>query len=319
MTALPSSAPVSGRIASIDIARGVAVFGMFAYHLTWDFASLGFITRTVPFSPGFRLFSHIVASTFLFLAGVSLVLAQRTSFDWRSWASHLAMIVGAALLVTLASIVAFPDGVITFGILHCIALALVVATPFLFLPPVAALVAAVGVAALPTFVQSAAFNTPWLVWLGLNTIDPLTNDYRPFFPWASPVFAGVAIAAFVKERRALSLSVRQPDSVVSRSLAWTGRHTLAIYLVHQPIFFGMLAGIAYVFPPDAENRAFVQFCVARCTTSGGNVDGCKSACACASREMDALDLRGRAVADDLDEAEKLILSRVTQACLRVAR
>ena len=319
MTPASSLPRIKTRIAAIDIARGVAVFGMFAYHLTWDLASLGFVARDVPFSASFRLFSHIVASTFLFLAGVSLVLAKRKPFDWRNWSRHLAMIVGATLLVTAASAVLFPNGLITFGILHCIALALLVATPFLFLSPVFAALAAIAIAALPAFVQSPAFNPASFVWIGFGTIEPRSNDFRPFFPWAAPVFAGLAVAAFAKQSRMLPASLWQPVGRIGRSVAWAGRHTLAIYLLHQPVFFGVLAAIAYVVPPDAEHRAFVGSCVARCTSSGGNSDACKTACACVSRETEALGLRGRAVAARLDDAEKLMLSQVTQACLRAAR
>ena len=320
MTLASTDETAARRIPAIDIARGVAVIGMFAYHFTWDLASFGFIARTVPFSPGFRLFSHVVASTFLFLAGFSLVLAQSTPFRWDRWRRHIATIAAAALLVTLASALLFPEGLIGFGILHCIALALLAATPFLFLPPAVAVAAAVAIAALPILVQSSVFNSAGLVWIGFGTIEPSSNDFRPFFPWAAPAFVGLAIAAFAKQSSVLSrFDLYGAESAIGRPLRWGGRHSLAIYLVHQPIFLGALSAVAFLFSPDAGHRRFVEPCIARCTASGGIAENCRPVCACTSREMEALDLRDRAVADRLDEAEKLIQSRVTQACLRSLR
>lgn len=304
------------RIPAIDIARGVAVLGMFGYHLTWDLAHFGFIDDSRPFAPGFRLYSHVVASSFLFLAGVSLVLAKRTPFDWKAWTKHILTIVAAAAVVTLASYILFPRGLIGFGILHCIAAALVVATPFLFLPAPFALVASLVVSAAPLFIQSPAFNGPALIWTGLGTVQPSSNDYRPFFPWAGPVLTGVGLMALLKAQAVAVLSRWQPAARLWRILAWGGRHSLIIYLVHQPLFFGALAGLAAIAPPSRSDSAFTRPCEAQCVESGSSRETCQAACACAAREVRALNLWDRMFTKGLDEAERLIVSRAAQQCLR---
>ena len=311
-----ASSKVSRRIPVIDIARGFAVIGMFGYHLTWDLAHFGFIDQSRPFSPTFRLYSHVVASTFLFLAGVSLVLARRQPFDWGAWTKHIGTICIAAALVTIASYFFFPAGLIGFGILHCIAAGLIVATPFLFLPAPLALVAAAAIAFAPMFVQSPAFNVPALIWTGLGTIEPSSNDYRPFFPWAAPVFAGVGAMALSRDRIAAVLARWQPVMRLWRLLAWGGRHSLAIYLLHQPLFFGALAGLAAVAPPGGADGVFIRPCQIRCTASGAPSATCQAACACTAREVRALNLWDRMLADALDGAERIMLSRVAQQCLR---
>ena len=282
---------LSRRIPLIDVARGVAVLGMFGYHLTWDLAHFGFIDQSRPFSPAFRLYSHGVASAFLFLAGVSLVLARRTPFDWPAWTKHIATICLAAALVTIASYFVFPAGLIGFGILHCIAAALIVATPFLFLPAPLALFAAVAIAAAPLLVQSPSFNVPALIWTGLGTVNPSSNDYRPFFPWAAPVLAGVGAMALSREAIMAFLARWQPAARAWRLLAWGGRHSLAIYLLHQPLFFGALAGLAAVSPPGGPDGVFLRPCQAQCAGSGAPAQICQAACACAAREVHALNLR----------------------------
>src|SRR5271170_1288630 len=92
-----------GRIAAIDVARGLALVGMVVYHLSWDLAHFGFVPAGLPFSLGMRLFSHGVASAFLALVGVSLVLAHPDGLRRSVFVRRLATVAGAAILVTIAT------------------------------------------------------------------------------------------------------------------------------------------------------------------------------------------------------------------------
>ena len=129
------------RIAAIDVARGLALIGMAVYHLSWDLAYFGLAPAGLPFSPQMRIFSHVVASAFLGLAGVSLAIAHRVHPRWRAFFLRLLKIMAAAALVSLGSCLAAPDETIWFGILHCIAAASLLAAPLLSAPPWAALLA----------------------------------------------------------------------------------------------------------------------------------------------------------------------------------
>ena len=92
--------------------------------------------------------------------------------------------------------------------------------------PVAAAVAF----ALPWWVQSPAFDPLWLVWTGLAETRPPMADYVPVFPWLAPCLAGVALAKLGALPR---LSV-QPSPFL-RTITFPGRHSLIIYLAHQPL------------------------------------------------------------------------------------
>ena len=69
------------RIDAVDCARGVALIGMAAYHLSWDLADFRLASPMLPFTPPMRLLSHVVASAFLLLVGVSLALAHRKGLN----------------------------------------------------------------------------------------------------------------------------------------------------------------------------------------------------------------------------------------------
>jgi uncharacterized membrane protein len=240
----PAPAP-RRRIWAIDAARGAALVGMAIYHLSWDFAYFGIAPRSLPADPPMRLFSHGVAGAFLLLVGVSLALAHASGINWRGFWRRLAIVAGAAALVTLATRAFAPDEAITFGILHCIALASLLALPLLNAPPWAALIAAALTFAAPLLPAGALFDSPALVWLGLSRWIPATLDWRPLFPWAGFVFVGLAAARAACPRLAVSPALQwRPRAALARALAWAGRHSLAIYLAHQPILFGALFALS---------------------------------------------------------------------------
>lgn len=310
------------RLPAVDIVRGAALVAMFGYHLTWDLAHFGYVDPATPFSPAMRLLSHAIASTFLFVAGFSLVLARRDPFDWPAYWKRMALVGGAAFAVTVASWFLFPDAVILFGILHCIAAASLIALPFLFLPWQAALAAAAIVAVAPWLYASPAFDGPWTYWTGFGATLPKTNDFRPLLPWAAPLLAGVAAAGFAIPRGAVQGLARiEGASAPARLLAFGGRHSLIVYLVHQPVFFGLLSGAVLVFPPGgpADERPFRASCERQCAGSGGPQNLCVEACACTASRLKTLGLWSRNGEGRLDAAESRMVAAVASECVAKAR
>ena len=150
----------SGRIDAVDCARGLALIGMGVYHLSWDFADFRLASPMLPFTPQMRLLSHIVGSAFLVLVGVSLALAHRNGLNVRAFWRRLAIVAGAAALVTAGSFVFAPSEPITFGILHCIAVASLLAGPFVTAPAWASLVIGLAAIAAPFFIRSTLSIRP---------------------------------------------------------------------------------------------------------------------------------------------------------------
>jgi len=275
----------AGRRLALDAARGAAVLAMFGFHLIWDLGHFGYIDPAFPFSPGVRQFGHAIALGFLFIAGIALVLAMERSAPWPAFFRRLALVFGAAALVSAGTYAAFPEAYIFFGILHCIAAASLLAAPLLRLPAVVAAGAALAVFLISALVASPVFDAPPLLWVGLGTFQPLTNDYRPLFPWAGALFAGVAAAKFARLRAGAFPPFSPAASAVLRPPAWLGRHSLFLYLVHQPLFFAVFTAVAALAPAPAADAdsAFMSACVGQCVASGGASDICESACRCTAQ------------------------------------
>jgi uncharacterized membrane protein len=311
-----SASQRSGRVDAVDGARGLALIGMGVYHLNWDLADFRLAPPMLPFTPGMRLLSHTVASAFLALVGVSLALAHRKGLNPRTFWRRLAIVAGAAALVTAGSLVFAPSEPITFGILHCIAAASLLAAPFVAAPPWASLTVGLAAIAAPFLIRSTLFDPPWLLWLGLGEALPNTLDWRPLLPWAGVVFLGLGAARLPGVMDGLTAPTRwRAGSAPARAICFAGRHSLPIYLVHQPILIGLLAALTAWGPlaPKADMNAFLASCQRACVAKGRPAAECETGCQCVA---DAVASSG-----DADRLETLAperrdeLKRLADACM----
>ncbi|MBN8533647.1 MAG: DUF1624 domain-containing protein [Rhizobiales bacterium] len=258
-------------------------------------------------------FGHGIAATFLVLVGVGLVLSHGRGFRPRAFFRRLGLVAGGAALVSAGTFIVFPEQFIFFGILHAIALGSILALPFLRLPAWAVLFAALMVAVLPSFVQSEALSRPWLVWLGLGTRVPSTQDFVPVFPWFGYVLAGTALAKIIDFRR---FTRPLAESAPRRALVWTGRNSLAIYLIHQPILFGALSIVAMALTPaqEMQARGFLSTCQSHCRAAGRDEATCISACRCSVEGLRAGGLWSAVREGRLDPMQQALFESITKRC-----
>ena len=230
------------RCQALDVARGAAIFGMFGYHGAYDLAFFGLNPGYFPFVWPMRLYAHATACAFLAIAGVSLALASRDGFDWPRYFHRLRWLIGAAALVTLVSYLFAGDEVIAFGILHCIAAASVLGAVTLRWPAPAGFAIAAFMIVAPIFAEAAGLRLPWPLWvIGLSGQEPNTLDWRPLMPWSGALIMALSAARSQIGARLLAVSANvQFTSRFSHVLVLCGRHSLVIYLVHQPILMGGL-------------------------------------------------------------------------------
>lgn len=228
--------PAAARVPAIDALRAIALIAMVVYHFCFDLRYFGIIRADFEHDPLWLTARTLILSSFLLLAGVSLVLADRNAATTLQFWRRVAEIAACALIVSIASYAMFPATFIWFGVLHAIAVTLVLARPFVR-EPIAAL--AIGVVII---VAGIAFSHPLfdrfsLGWIGFMTSKPYTEDYVPLFPWAGALFCGIAAGhALVRNR----FAIVAPLAAAPRWLTWAGRHTLAIYMLHQPALIGAL-------------------------------------------------------------------------------
>jgi uncharacterized membrane protein len=229
----------------LDALRAVAIVWMAVFHFCFDLNYMRLLTPMQAFTrdPFWTTQRACIVSLFLLCAGLSQAVALHAGQGWPRFWKRWAQVAGCAVLVSAGSAVMFPQSFIYFGVLHGLAVMLVLcrlAAPLrAWLWPLAAVCVA-----LPRFVQHPFFDTRFTNWTGLVTHKPVTEDYVPVLPWLGVMLFGLAAGQWLLANRPQVLTGALPAalSFPLKPMAALGRWSLSFYMVHQPVLLGCLMG-----------------------------------------------------------------------------
>jgi len=221
------------------------------FHFFVDLEYLG-IEGPDPFSGPLRLFGMITTVLFIGIAGISAHLKiEKTSGFMNQLVTFFVRggkLLGIGFCITLVTwLVLDGEGYVVFGILHLLGTALLL-TPFLYRIGYFGLFLAALL-----IVGSCSVHIPngpiWLAWLGV--VPPLfySIDYTPLIPWLSVFLIGLSLGRFFFPAGypRYQIITYQDPMVLQRHLACVGRHSLVIYLIHQPLLFVLIGFCFGVF------------------------------------------------------------------------
>ena len=267
----------SQRFEAVDALRGLAMVWMAIFHFCFDLNQQGYLKQDFHHDPLWTWQRTCILSLFLLCAGAGQAIALQQGQTWARFWRRWLQIAGCAVLVSIGSALMFPTTFIYFGVLHGMALMLIVARlsaglgallwPLgllaIAMKPIAAYAISTGVWG--TFLNDRSFN-----WLGLVSVLPVTEDYVPIFPWLGMMWWGMAAmqwmlrrqtptadwvpkrSAQVKEEAAQRPGDTEQNALVPglltpqamprpmAHLAVLGRWSLSFYMLHQPILLGAL-------------------------------------------------------------------------------
>lgn len=238
----------AGRFVQLDALRGGFLVWMAVFHFCFDLSFLGLWPQDFYRDPFWTLQRSAIVSGFLFVAGLSQAVAQHQGQSWPAFWRRWVQISGCALLVTAGSYLVFPRSFIFFGVLHGIALMLIVMRLTGRWPWPVLLGLAAAALASPYLAAGPTFDAPALQWLGLMTHKPITEDYVPLLPWVGVMWLGLLAGRWALARRAWPLSDRpavhtKPLARFLAPLALLGRWSLSFYMLHQPVMIGALMAL----------------------------------------------------------------------------
>lgn len=240
---------INRRFWEIDLIRGLAILMMVTYHLIFDLAYFGIYEFNVS-SGFFWIFARVTAFIFIFLVGISLALSysraeimgknkEKTHF-FPKYLKRGLRIFSLGLLITLATWLFIPQDFIVFGILHFIGIAIILQYPLLN-KKYPNLILGIIFIILGFILMQFTVNYPWLLWLGLKPTGFVTVDYFPLLPWLGVVSLGLFVGKIFytdyKRRYYLPDLSQNPLTIM---FSFLGRHSLLIYLIHQPILIIVL-------------------------------------------------------------------------------
>jgi uncharacterized membrane protein len=218
--------------------------------------------------------------------------------------------------ITVATWFVFPDSFIFFGILHHIAVASVLGLPFVSAPIAVTAAASLLCFLLPSLLAGPVFDHPWLLWLGLSSYAPRSNDFVPLFPWFGVALAGIAAMRLAPLLPSYVARLRDFGQGTPAALLWAGRHSLGIYLLHQPLLFGLVYLVAQAAPPDllGFEGAYIESCTASCAEAEVEPGLCRTICECVADQTQAEGLWASLMRETLTDTEAERYVTITDAC-----
>ncbi|MGZ3727162.1 MAG: DUF1624 domain-containing protein [Pseudobdellovibrio sp.] len=237
------------RFDRIDALRGLAIVWMTIFHFCFDLSNFGYLKANFYDDPFWTNQRTCIVSLFLFCAGLGQAVAVSKELSWARFFKRWRQIVGASLLVSAGSYFVFPNSFIYFGILHGIALMLLILR---LLTPLTSFFVFIGAAIIglkfylnaqmASLIQSSpgleVLNGRWLNWLGLISRKPITEDYVPLVPWLGVLLIGYFIGQWILKNKRNWVTGELKSNF--NWLAVLGRWSLSYYLIHQPVLFGLV-------------------------------------------------------------------------------
>jgi uncharacterized membrane protein len=142
--------------------------------------------------------------------------------------------------------IALGDDYVRFGILHCIAVAMLVGPLLLPLGPVNLILAWGVLLGGMALLRGPESDIPGLLVFGVPPEGGAGVDWYPLLPWLAPVLVGLVVGQALYPGGVRGpWGARLPTPRWARPVGVPGRHALPIYLVHQPILIPLvIAGLA---------------------------------------------------------------------------
>lgn len=230
MTALPNG---KNRIWEIDFLRGLCIPGMLLIHLIYDVVNLyGFVDW--PYPLWYSLFKNNYGALFVVISGVSVTLGHRS-------VKRGLTVFAAGMLVTIVTAgmyllrMAGRGIIIYFGVLHCLGVCMMLWPLFRKLPTKWLAVLGIVLMLAGWYLREKEFGFSFLIPLGFQSVGFSSSDYFPLMPNLGYFLLGAALGKkCYGEKKSLLPGVNTGNPLI-RFFSWCGRHSLMIYLLHQPV------------------------------------------------------------------------------------
>ncbi|MGN1195315.1 MAG: heparan-alpha-glucosaminide N-acetyltransferase domain-containing protein [Acutalibacteraceae bacterium] len=245
-----SAALSDKRLHTLDGLRGFAVINMIFYHAIWDMVYIFGCDWAWYKGTGAHIWQQCICMTFITLSGFCSLLGKQTL-------KRGLVVFGGGALVTAVTLIAMPEDRVVFGILTFMGTAMIIVAALKKvlnkIPAVVGLIVSLVMFVLSRHISKGYFGLPFLnvqlpkalysgyisAFFGFPNEEFFSTDYFALFPWLFLFLFGLFLFRLTKDKLqdVKALKVKIPF------FGFVGRHSLIIYLLHQPIIYAVL----YVF------------------------------------------------------------------------
>ncbi len=211
---------------------------MVVFHFCFDLSNFHYVEFDLKHGAFWHYYRYFIVSMFVFASGISLQIAYRKGIDKKKLLKRLLMLGSASLAVSIGSYTQFPNTWIYFGILHFFLFASIAGLLFLKIPKIALLTSL----AIIVGYNFKLINMHWLYQLlqaPLHLPVRYTEDLANIFPWFGVFLLGIVFGYYQLADKFFGLKMFTAQSKFNIVFSYIGKHSLLIYLLHQPLFFGI--------------------------------------------------------------------------------
>ncbi len=239
------------RLTALDILRGIALISMITYHAVWDLVNLWGVNLPWYRSNGAFIWQQSICWTFILLSGFC-----------RGFGTHHLkrglIVLGGAAIISIVTIFFMSECAIRYGVLGLIAGGMLILIPldkpFSKVNPAIGAVVSFGLFFVTHNVPigglgfmglhfmslpSEWYCNDFTAFFGFPGADFYSCDYFPILPWLFLYATGYFLCSVFRQQERLELF----SKVKCKPLEFMGRHSLIIYMLHQPVIYGVLYAV----------------------------------------------------------------------------
>lgn len=237
----------TSRYSVLDGIRGFAILNMVIYHGVWDLVYLCGYNLPWYQSQGAYIWQQGICWTFIFLSGFCSPFIHK-----KLKRGIIILLLG--FFVSMCTMIAVPENPIIFGVLTCIGSCTILMIPMEQISAKVSPVIGIAVSILLFVItrninqgflgfedwnlcriSSAMYQNLFTTYLGFPSSDFISSDYFSLLPWVFLYMAGYFTNGFFRKNGYMRYLKRD----TWKPLEWLGRHSVIIYILHQPVLYVM--------------------------------------------------------------------------------
>ncbi len=232
----------------LDNVRGLTLISMILYHALWDLVYMFGVNIRWYHSDGAYIWQQSICWTFILLSGFCWHLGRRKL-------RRALLVLATSATISLVTVLWMPDNLILFGVLSAIGTGMLLMIPldkvFRKSNPYIGLIICFVLFMLTKKINSGMlgfgdwslcslpegwYANLFTAYLGFPPEDFWSCDYFSVIPWIFLYQTGYFLYIIVEKKQLLKY-LHMPKIPL---LAWLGRNSLFVYVVHQPVVYAVL-------------------------------------------------------------------------------